>query len=193
MTLATGFIIARFTIRGIKGRFFLWEETSITIAWICMIVVCSNNIVLTAPMNRVAALAREEVPYYQELLSDFQLAITRVFANGLVFWTCLWSVKIALMLQCKRLVERRPTYTLIWWCIVSFIILSYLGCYVVHFTICDNFKSMFNFRKSSMFPLMLNNAADGKSSWLHSGIIRTTQGDGVLLYIFGGYYYGPHE
>jgi hypothetical protein len=119
-TLATALMIPRYTIRGIERRFFLGEEIPLFIACICMIAIRSLYIVMTPMIFRLSAVARVEHPLYADMPKDAERTFRIVFATVLPFFSCLWCVKVALLVQCRRLVGRQRTYTIIWWCIVVF-------------------------------------------------------------------------
>lgn len=137
MTLATLFLIARFTIRTIKRRFFIGEEIFISFAWACMIGLSSTFIVLTPTIFRVAAVVRAGGPFDAAFRDDFELMSTLFLVTGLVFWSCLWSVKLALLLQCRRLVDRQRAYTIVWWSIVGVTVVTYLVCVINQLTPCN--------------------------------------------------------
>lgn len=146
MTLGTIFIIARLTIRTIKRRFFLGEEILIFTAWACMMAECINYIILSPAVYRIAAVARHERPADADIIKDWDLALRLFVVGGLLFWSCLWSVKIALLLQCKRLVERQRAHVTIWWCILAFTIVTYIVCVINVLTPCRSLRASLTYR-----------------------------------------------
>ncbi len=154
MALATAFVIARFWIRAIKHRFFVGEEIPIHIAWACMMAVCINFIVLTPTLYKIAAVLRDERPADADYVKDVELSLRIFFVNFPLFWSSLWCVKIAMLVQCKRLVERQRTHTIFWWCILAFTGASYLACILNQLTPCKSLRASLNYRSSSIAHLL---------------------------------------
>lgn len=157
LALSTLFMIARFAIRTIKRRFFLVEEIFATLAWALSVAICANIISIAPLFFKTAAVGAKVLPPYPDYAQDSKHVTTAIFVNGALFWSCLWSVKVALMLQCKRLIERQPVYNIVWWCIIAFVAVSYVGCYIPSLFLCDNVKDLFNYCEcsASVFPCPL--------------------------------------
>lgn len=72
------------------------------------------------------------------------------------FWLTLWSVKASLLLMFKRLTVGLPFYERLWWCVMSFVILSFIGCVVSDFVSCHSMHAWFTageFALSTNFSL----------------------------------------
>lgn len=46
------------------------------------------------------------------------------------FWTCLWCVKVSLLLMFKRLTERVPLHRTLWWIVMGTVILVSIAIFV---------------------------------------------------------------
>lgn len=90
-------------------------------------------------------------PPFANLIKDAELIYRIFFANVLLFYSCLWGVKIALLAQCKRLVDRQRTYTVIWWCIAGFVVASYIAVVAAYLTPCEGLHKYLTFVQ----PLLL--------------------------------------
>ena len=149
MAVSTAFMIARYIIRSLRHRFFIGEEILISIAWVCMMTVCGLFIAVAPTLFKLSAVSQGHQPPYESLPRDTELCYRIFFANTLLFLTCLWCVKVALLIQCKRLVERQRKYTIIWWSIVAFTIVSYMGCIINTLTPCKSLHKYLTYRTSS--------------------------------------------
>ncbi len=152
LALGTTFMIARVTIRGIKHRYFLGEEIPIAVAWLCMTAITSSFIA-TAPtiFKATAVFAGQQAPY-ADVIKDAELIYKVFFVNVLLFYCCLWGVKIALLVQCKRLIDgQQRIYAVIWWCIVAFVVASCIAVVTAYLTPCKGLlHKYFTFRTTSV-------------------------------------------
>ncbi len=155
LALSTTFVIARFIIRGIKHRYFLGEEIPIAIAWACMTGICSTFIATAPTVFKATAVFAGQQPPNAEVIKDAELIYKIFFANVLLFYSCLWGVKIALLVQYKRLIDQQRTYTVIWWCIVGFVVASYIAAVAAYLTPCKGLlHKYFTFRTTSVAPVL---------------------------------------
>ncbi|KAL8772551.1 MAG: hypothetical protein Q9209_002212 [Squamulea sp. 1 TL-2023] len=104
-----------------------------TIGYICV----------TDAVYRIAEVANQKKPSYPKIKEDSSFLLKIFFPNTLLLWTTLWLVKFALLLQCRRLIDRRPNYIIIWWIIVALTSLFYIGCVVTEFTSCRSLRAWF--------------------------------------------------
>ncbi|KAL8646751.1 MAG: hypothetical protein Q9226_006728 [Calogaya cf. arnoldii] len=91
-------------------------------------------ICVTDTLYRVSKVGNKETPPYEEFEEDTVFVLKIFFPNTLLLWTTLWLVKFALLLHCRRLIDRRPHYIAAWWIIVGITSLFYVGCVVTEFT-----------------------------------------------------------
>jgi hypothetical protein len=152
IALGTAFMVTRLAIRTIKRRFFIAEEIAITIGWACMVAVCAGYISVAPTVYRISAAARGDTGLYSSPPEDALLLRKIFFANTLLFWSALWGVKISLLFQCKRLVERQDKATLVWWCILGVTVLSYIGCLISQLTACGTMSAWWQWSMSIRIP-----------------------------------------
>jgi hypothetical protein len=74
-----------------------------------MIAICSLHAVITPVNFRVSAVARGEYPLCADIPKDKGRTFRIVFGTVLLSFSHPWCVKIALLLQCRRLVDRQRT------------------------------------------------------------------------------------
>ncbi|KAI4271822.1 MAG: hypothetical protein L6R38_006767 [Xanthoria sp. 2 TBL-2021] len=145
IALATCFIAVRLAIRAWKRRFWLIEDVAVCLAWTCFIAMTIGYICVTDTLYRISDVGNKEKPPYQGFQEDTVFVLKIFFPNTLLLWTTLWLVKFALLLQCRRLIDRRPNYIIIWWIIVGLTSLFYVGCIVTEFTSCHSLHAWFTF------------------------------------------------
>ncbi|KAL8910196.1 MAG: hypothetical protein Q9171_004494 [Xanthocarpia ochracea] len=102
-------------------------------------------ICVTDTVYRISDVGNKVRPPYPAFQDDTVFLLKIFFPNTLLLWTTLWLVKFALLLQCHRLIDRRPHYLATWWIIVAFTSLFYIGCVVTEFTSCRSLRAWFTF------------------------------------------------
>ncbi|KAL8695599.1 MAG: hypothetical protein Q9224_003310 [Gallowayella concinna] len=128
ITLATSFTAVRLGIRAWKRRFWLIEDILVCLAWACFTAMAIGYICVTDAVYRVSEVGTGRKPPYPELKDDFIYLVKIFFPNTLLLWTTLWLVKFALLLHCRRLIDRRPNYIIIWRLIMGLTGIFYIGC-----------------------------------------------------------------
>ncbi|KAL8708933.1 MAG: hypothetical protein Q9220_006265 [cf. Caloplaca sp. 1 TL-2023] len=149
IALATCFTVARLGIRAWKRRWWLIEDITVTLAWACFTAMTIGYICVTPAVYRIADVGTGKIPPYPTIKDDAQYLVKIFFPNTLLLWTTLWLVKFSLLLQCRRLVDRRPAYIKVWWGIVVFTGIAYAGCIVTEFTSCRTLHDWFTFGQCS--------------------------------------------
>ncbi|KAL8919906.1 MAG: hypothetical protein Q9172_004754 [Xanthocarpia lactea] len=145
IALATCFTAARLAIRAWKRRFWLLEDIVVSLAWTCFTAMSIGYICVTDTVYRISDVGNKLRPMYPAFQDDTVFLLKIFFPNTLLLWTTLWLVKFALLLQCRRLIDRRPNYLATWWIIVAFTSLFYIGCVVTEFTSCRSLRAWFTF------------------------------------------------
>ncbi|KAL8806231.1 MAG: hypothetical protein Q9182_001506 [Xanthomendoza sp. 2 TL-2023] len=143
ITLATSFTAVRLGIRIYKRRFWLIEDIIVCLAWTCCTAMTIGYICATSTVYRISAWGTGRISPYPELKDDIIFLIKIFFPNTLLLWTTLWLVKFALLLHCRRLVDRRPTYIIIWRVTVGLTAAFYIGSVITEFTSCRNLHAWF--------------------------------------------------
>ncbi|KAI4233166.1 MAG: hypothetical protein L6R40_007168 [Gallowayella cf. fulva] len=145
IALATSFTAVRLGIRAWKRRFWLIEDIVVCLAWACFTAMTIGYICVTNAVYRVSKVGEGQTPPYPKLKEDAEYLVKVFFPNTLLLWTTLWLVKFALLLQCRRLVDRRPTYIIVWRIIITLTGVFYIGCIVTEFTSCRSFHHWFTY------------------------------------------------
>jgi hypothetical protein len=90
-------------------------------------------------------------PPYASLMSDLVSMLKEFFAVQIFFWLTLWAVKFSLLLMFQRLTTGLPIYERVWWGVVIFTFLSFVGCVVSQFTSCSSMHAWFTAGESQVF------------------------------------------
>jgi hypothetical protein len=62
-----------------------------------------------------------------------------------LFWTITWSIKASFLAMYWRLFNGLANYRRVWWCVVVFAILAYIGCWVSSVLTCHPPSRYFDF------------------------------------------------
>ncbi|KAF6231134.1 hypothetical protein HO173_010634 [Letharia columbiana] len=74
--------------------------------------------------------------------ADYYLRVQ--FGIIILFWTCVWAVKLSILVFYKSLFDRLSrAYLYAWWAVVVFVGLTYVGCWALQFDSCSPLKSYF--------------------------------------------------
>lgn len=66
------------------------------------------------------------------------------FGIIVLFWTCVWAVKLSILVFYKSLFDRLSrTYLYAWWAVVVFAAVTYVGCWALQFESCSPLVSYF--------------------------------------------------
>ena len=66
------------------------------------------------------------------------------FGIIILFWTCVWAVKLSILVFYKSLFDRLSrTYLYAWWAVVAFVGLTYVGCWALQFVSCSPLADYF--------------------------------------------------
>ena len=78
------------------------------------------------------------------------------FGIIILFWTCVWAVKLSILIFYKSLFDRLSrNYMYFWWAVVVFVALTYVGCWALQFESCSPLGSYFIIGPKSNLALYL--------------------------------------
>lgn len=72
-----------------------------------------------------------------KIVADYTQMMKYNYAVTMFFWAVLWCVKISLLLFFRRVILR-TNFIKVWWVILVFTILTFIGCVISQFTSCDS-------------------------------------------------------
>lgn len=141
IAVASVFTFARFAVRLTQPKKELEIEDAICLfSWIAFLVLSILYIVVTPTLYRVDT-AVSTGNFYPTMLKDSLFIIEIFFANTMIFWVVLWSVKLSLLFLFRRLFIGLPDQMKWWWSVLIFTGLVSLWCPLGWPSIADKLTS----------------------------------------------------
>ncbi|KAI9652943.1 MAG: hypothetical protein M1831_006272 [Alyxoria varia] len=137
-SLACTFYASRIVIRWKVFKRFMLDDAFVTLALLLLLAV---SILLTIESH--PTFVQQDVQYFhKEPPTDYkQLAdrYTRAqWANAYIFFCGIWTVKGAFLAFYSNLTHNLPTYRKIWWAIVVFTFLTWIGALISYALLFGN-------------------------------------------------------
>jgi hypothetical protein len=86
-----------------------------------------------------------EVPAGKALLDQGNIYVRYQFVIIVLFWTVTWSVKYSFLALYYRLFNGLAIYRKIWWAVVIFAAMTYVGCWIASVWTCHPPSTYFDF------------------------------------------------
>ncbi len=98
---------------------------------------------VTSPIFQIRRISQGEEPYTPDIGPSAHFFLKLQFAIIVLFWTCLWAVKMSFLMYYQTLFANLPGH-LIWWTVACvFTSLSYLGCWAIQLAACYPISTYF--------------------------------------------------
>ena len=160
--IAITLVISRFAIRlyVVKKTKFdnvLASDVLIAVALATLITMAGCYVQIIPTMFDVDLAAAHKMPSSPETFEERADHYLKVqFAIIVLFWTCVWSVKLSILVFYKSLFDRLSRmYLYAWWAVVAFVALTYVGCWALQFESCSPLKSYFTIGTEPIFDFHL--------------------------------------
>ncbi|KAI4950053.1 hypothetical protein J4E91_004709 [Alternaria rosae] len=149
LTLTSLVFVARIVTRVSKRRTFEQQDFFCCLSYVCYVAMLVMFFKENDPLYRAERVQRGEAPLYPELLHD--------------------AVKLSLLALYRLLLSKAsPKYIVLWWTIVAFCVLSYVGSAMTTIFVCDDQKTKYNYgicakpneQKRAQFSLWFAYAVD---------------------------------
>jgi hypothetical protein len=124
------------------------EDLFIYMALSSFAIMCALYLATMPTFYNVQAISAGLMPPYASLQTDLVAMLKEFFAVQIFFWLTLWAVKWSLLFMFKRLTEGLPLYTKIWWGVLGFTVLTFIGCVISNFTSCSSMHAWFTAGKN---------------------------------------------
>ncbi|KAJ4985185.1 hypothetical protein SVAN01_09321 [Stagonosporopsis vannaccii] len=139
------FFMTRLAVRAYQRKPYELHEFFCHAAFVCYVAMWVMYYKENDPLYRAEGVQRGEMAPYPEILHDAGMIYRWLTAGQLLFYTTLTSVKLSLLTLYRRLIVQTPTiYTVIWWSILVFCILSYIGSSMTTIFVCDDHKAKYS-------------------------------------------------
>jgi hypothetical protein len=142
--IALLFFIARIAIRVKFNKRVFWDDGWAFFAIICLLANAILTHAMLQPMYVTikmqqwsASIKRDEGEV--DLFASIVQFLKFQFAETMIFWTCLWSVKASFLAFFKRLTTNVRGHLVAWWIIVVITALAYIGCAITYPVSCSEF------------------------------------------------------
>jgi hypothetical protein len=135
------FFLARIAIRVKFNKRIFWDDGWALFAMTCLLANCILTTVMLRPMYATISV---QVQWSSAIKRDIFGNITQFlkyqFAQSMIFWTCLWSVKASFLAFFLRLTHNVRGHYVAWWIIVVITTLAYIGCVISYPVSCSDFS-----------------------------------------------------
>ncbi|OJJ42848.1 hypothetical protein ASPZODRAFT_1274109 [Penicilliopsis zonata CBS 506.65] len=143
IALASIVVLARLALVLWKSRRLQVADGWLLLAWMCFLAMTVGYLVVTPVVYRVDAYEQGEIGAWPDMLDDALFMIQIFFANTMLLWASLWSVKLSLLFLYRTLLQALPDQMKWWWMALGFIIITFIGAIVSNFTSCQSMHAWF--------------------------------------------------
>lgn len=124
IALTSLFALVRIGIQTTRPKKLVAEDYLMYLAFAFYIAMAVMYIVVTPAMFRISGVMSGASPPYATLLDDSLFIIKIFFANTMMFWLVLWTVKFSLLTLYRRLMlGLSSVYMKLWWAVFGFCVL----------------------------------------------------------------------
>ncbi|KAF2473677.1 uncharacterized protein BDR25DRAFT_386509 [Lindgomyces ingoldianus] len=144
IALTSIFAIARIAIRVTRPKALVTEDYLVFIAYILFIAMSILYIVVAPTLFRMSEIVSGEATPDVTMIKDDIFIIKVFFANAMIFWIVLWTVKFSLLALSRRLMMGlNSVYMRLWWGVFGFCVATLIGCIASSFTSCHSMHAWF--------------------------------------------------
>ncbi|CAO2647391.1 Nn.00g083130.m01.CDS01 [Neocucurbitaria sp. VM-36] len=145
LILTSIFVLSRAALHISKRRALELPDIFIYFAYVLYVALWSCYISVVPPMFRVYAVLGGETKPYATMMEDAATMLRLITGGQMCFYTLLFSVKMSLLtLYRKLLAGVAGIYKRIWWGILIFCVLSWIGSVFSSIFTCNNLKEKFS-------------------------------------------------
>jgi hypothetical protein len=140
LALSTLFIILRAVARWYKIRRppVSAEDLAAYVALASFVTMCALYLAIIPTYYSLIEVFSGFKPPYPGIRADAEAMLREFLAVQFFFWLTLWAVKGSLLFTFKILTVGLPIEIKIWWAVMAFTILTYIGCCITQFTSCTS-------------------------------------------------------
>ncbi|GLA38666.1 hypothetical protein AnigIFM63309_005971 [Aspergillus niger] len=108
IALSSAVVIARFSLIFWKLRSLQVEDGCILLSWACFLAMSIAYIIVSPVVYKIDAYTDGKIGPWATMLSDALFMIKVFFANTMLLWASLWSVKLSFLFLYRRLLQDLP-------------------------------------------------------------------------------------
>lgn len=151
--LACFFVLLRCYVRCTESRRLYSDDYWILAAFVFLIANAILQTLQTPSLYYLIRAASGQEPGGEALLGHGNTYVRYQFVIIVFFWSTTWSVKYAFLALYYRLFNGLCIYRKVWWGVVVFSALAYVGCWISSVWTCHPPSTYFKFGISSLrFP-----------------------------------------
>lgn len=126
----------------------LLSDVFVSVALATLITMAGLYCQIIPTMFDLDLAAAGKPPLSAESMLAFEQRANRYlriqFGIIVLFWTCVWAVKLSILVFYKSLFDRLSrTYLYAWCAVVGFVAVTYVGCWALQFESCSPLMSYF--------------------------------------------------
>jgi len=143
------FVFLRLFTRYREAGHFFADDYWVVAAFTVLAVNALLQTLQTHSLYYVMEVSAGRLPVSEDLLIQGNIYVRYEFPIIGLMWTVLWCIKASLLALFWRLFEGLPSYRRVWWVVVVFCILSYIGCWIASAWTCHPPSTYFQFGKKA--------------------------------------------
>ncbi|KAF1829142.1 hypothetical protein BDW02DRAFT_574258 [Decorospora gaudefroyi] len=144
LVLTSLVFVSRIAVQITKRKAFDAQEFFCCLSYICFVAMVVMYFMELDPLYRLEDVQRGASPPYPEILHDAGMVYQWLTSAQMLFYTSLLSVKISLLALYRRLLNTAmPMYTVMWWVILAFCILSSIGSALSTIFVCNDHSARY--------------------------------------------------
>ncbi|EFX00399.1 hypothetical protein CMQ_7401 [Grosmannia clavigera kw1407] len=121
-----------------------FEDLAMYLALVSFINTVALYLTTIPTYFNVEAIVAGKMAIYASLEKDLVVMLKEFFVVQFFFWLTLWAVKWSLLFLFRMLTDRLPIYNRVWWVVIVFSVLTFIGCAVSNFTACSSMHAWFD-------------------------------------------------
>lgn len=145
--LACSFVILRCYVRLTESRRLFSDDYWLLTALFLLAINGILQTLQTPSLYYLIYASSGEVAAGKALIDEGNIYVRYQFVIIVLFWTITWSVKYSFLALYYRLFTGLAIYQKIWWAVVVFSALAYVGCWITSVWTCHPPSTYFDFGK----------------------------------------------
>ena len=146
--LASGFVFLRCHVRITESRRLYSDDYWLLAALFFLGLNAILQTLQTPSLYYLIYASSGEAPAGQALIDQGNVYVRYQFVIILLFFTIIWSVKYSFLALYYRLFKGLSAYRRVWWVVVNFAAMAYIGCWIASIWTCHPPSTYFDFGKS---------------------------------------------
>lgn len=143
--LACCFIVLRLYVRTTESRRLFSDDYWLLAALFFLLTQAILQTLQNHSLYYLIYASAGEVPAGKALLDQGNIYVRYQFVIIVLFWTVTWSVKYSFLALYYRLFNGLAIYRKIWWAVVIFAAMTYVGCWIASVWTCHPPSTYFDF------------------------------------------------